>query len=73
MEIEFSRHAKRQMRWRKITELEIKEVVNHPENVEDSIYGRKNVFKKIGDRLLKVTYRHEGQKIIIITAVIKGR
>jgi len=73
MQIELSRHAKRQMKWRKIAEEEIIEVVTDPERVEDSVHGRKNAFKKIGDRLLKVSYKYDGEKLIIITAVIKGR
>jgi hypothetical protein len=73
MQIELSRHAKRQMKYREIAEDEIIEVVTVPERVEDAMYGRKNAFKKIGDKLLKVTYRYEGQKLVIITAVIKGR
>lgn len=45
VEIYFSRHAKRQMRWRKISEEEIKDTVLHPEKIEDSIKGRKNALK----------------------------
>jgi len=37
------------------------------------MHGRKNAFKKIGDKLLKVTYKYDGEKLFIITAVIKGR
>jgi hypothetical protein len=39
MKITFSRHARRQMKWRKITEREVKEVMNHPEKLEDTIKG----------------------------------
>jgi hypothetical protein len=61
------------MKWRKIAEKEIREIVIDPERVEDSMHGRKNAFKKIGDRLLKVTYKDDGEKLVIITAVIKGK
>jgi hypothetical protein len=73
MQIELSRHARRHIRWREITEDEIIEVINNPERVEDAMHGKKNAFRKIGDRLLKVTYKHKDQKLVIITAVIKGR
>jgi len=73
MEVELSRHAKRQMKWRKITAEEIKEVVMDPEFKENCMYGRKNAYRKIGGRSLKVTYKYDREKLVIITAVVKGR
>jgi hypothetical protein len=73
MQIELSRHAKRQMKWRHIEEEEIREAVNSPDSIEDSRHGRKNAYKEIGGRLLKVTYKHDEEKLIIITVMIKGR
>ena len=72
MRIKFSRHARRQMKWRKITEREVKEVMNNPEKLEDTIKGRKNAFKTIEGRLLKTTYRPENSGFIVITTVVKG-
>jgi len=39
---------------------------------QESIKGRKNAFKALGGRLVKVTYCREGDDIVIVTAVIKG-
>jgi hypothetical protein len=50
MELELSRHAKRQMKWRKITAEEIKEVVMDPEFKENCMYGRKNAYRKSGGK-----------------------
>jgi hypothetical protein len=61
------------MKWRKIEMEEIREVVTSPESIEDSKYGRKNAYKEIGGRLLKVTYKQDEEKLVIITAMIKGR
>jgi hypothetical protein len=72
MKIKFSRHAGRQMKWREITERDVGEVINNPEKLEDTLKGRKNAFKKIEDRLLKVTYLQENSGIIVITAIVKG-
>ncbi|MDH7514076.1 MAG: DUF4258 domain-containing protein [Clostridiales bacterium] len=73
MKIKFSRHARRQMKWRKIEENEVKEAISNPEKLEDTIKGRKNAFKMVEDRLLKVTYISEGRdEITVITAIIKG-
>jgi hypothetical protein len=41
MDIIFSRHAKRQMKWRKITEIEVKSVIDDPDTVVDTIKDRK--------------------------------
>ena len=60
------------MKWRKITEKEVKEVMNHPERLEDAIKGRKNAFKTIEGRVLKITYRPENSGFIVITTVVKG-
>ena len=73
MNISFSRHAKRQMKWREITEDEVKDTVLYPESVEDSIKGRKNAFKHIGKKYLKVTFHKEINKITIVTAVDKNK
>ena len=61
------------MKWRKITEEEAREVISNPERLEDTIHGRKNAFKTIKDRLLKVTYKDDREKLVIITAISKGR
>ncbi|HHT9131569.1 MAG TPA: DUF4258 domain-containing protein [Candidatus Tripitaka californicus] len=73
MEIYLSRHARRQMKWRKISEEEIKDTVLHPEEIEDSIKGRKNAFKRVGQKWLKVTFVKENDKIIIITVIDKNK
>ncbi len=69
MKIYFSRHARRQMKWRGISEAEVKDTVSDPEAVEDSISGRKNALKHIGKKWLKVTFVEEGDRIIIVTAI----
>ena len=62
MKIKVSRHARRQMKWRKIVADEVSAVISNPDKVEDSEKGRKNAFKIVSDRLLKVTYKREGEK-----------
>jgi hypothetical protein len=71
-DLKFSRHAKRQIKWRRITEKEVKDTVNNPDQLEDSIKDRKNAFKLIEGRMLKITYKIENGGIIIITAMVKG-
>ncbi len=72
MEIKLSRHARRQMKWRNIATEEVSAVISEPDKVVDSKKGRKNAFKKVSGRLLKVTYKPEGETAVVITAMIKG-
>ena len=72
MNIIISRHAQRQMKWRKISEAEVKSVIADPDMLHDAIKKRKNAFKTLGGRLVKVTYCREDNDIVVVTAVIKG-
>ena len=72
MEIKFSRHAKRQMKWRKISENEVKMAIKNPDKLEETIMGRKNALKAIEGRLLKITYKSEIGDAVVITAIAKG-
>ncbi|TKB69815.1 MAG: DUF4258 domain-containing protein [Nitrospira sp.] len=71
MAIRFSRHSRRQMKWRRISEDEVAKVLAAPDRTEQSIEQRKNVYKLINGRLLKVTYTEEGSDVIIITVIDK--
>ena len=71
METHFSRHAKRQMRWRKITEAEVNDTLTEPDKIEESIKGRKNAFKHIGDKWLKVTFKEEDGAKVVVTVINK--
>ncbi len=70
--IKFSRHARRQMKWRKITEEEVQKVIDDPDKSQDTIKGRKNAFKMMERRLIKVTYKPEDSEVTVITAMVKG-
>ena len=72
MKIKFSRHAGRQMKWRRIDEEQVKEAINKPDKLEDTIKGRRNAFKIMEGRLLKVTYKAENDEILVITTIVKG-
>ncbi|OHB90565.1 MAG: hypothetical protein A3D89_04440 [Planctomycetes bacterium RIFCSPHIGHO2_02_FULL_52_58] len=61
------------MKWRKISEEEVKDTVLHPEKIEDSIKGRKNAFRHVGQKWLKVTFVKENDKMSIITVIDKNK
>jgi hypothetical protein len=50
----------------------VQETIRNPEKVEDSSRERKNAFKEVGGRLLKITYRIEKDEAVVITATVKG-
>jgi len=60
------------MKWRRISEEEVSLVLDKPDKTEDSIRGRTNVYKQIGSRFIKVTYRHSSGEILIISVVDKA-
>ena len=60
------------MKWRKITEEGIRSVITNPDKIEDIKKGRKNAFKTMEGRLLKITYKPEDNDVIVITAMAKG-
>jgi hypothetical protein len=60
------------MKWRKISENEVRSAINEPDSLADTVKGRKNAFKIIGNRSLKITYKPEGRTLTVITALVKG-
>lgn len=61
--IKFSRHARRQMKWRKITEEDVQKVIDNPDKSQTTIKGRKNAFKMMGKGMIKVTYSLKMEKL----------
>lgn len=70
--ISFDRHARRRMKWRKISEQEVEQVINIPDRSEPTEKGRINVFKLVNNKLIKVTYKEFESEILVITAVVKS-
>ncbi len=60
------------MKWRSVSESEVLEVIQHADKVEDTVKGRKNAFKMVGGRLLKVTYLPGAEELTVITTIVKG-
>ncbi|MDN3515840.1 MAG: DUF4258 domain-containing protein [Candidatus Brocadia sp.] len=70
--VRFDRHARRRMKWRKISEEETSLALENPDKVEESIKGRVNTYKSIGRRYIKVTYKEFPEEILIISVVDKS-
>ena len=72
MKVKYTRHAKRRMKWRKISKEEIEKTLEAPDRTESCGEKRVNVLKSLGKRLLKVSYVIEADKIVIISVVDKN-
>jgi len=59
------------MKWRRVSEADVVSVLNVPDRVEQSMDGRINAYKSLGDRLLKATYIGEKGNIVLITVIEK--
>lgn len=71
MAIIFSRHARRQMKWRRVSEADVVSVIDAPDRVEQSRDERINAYKSLGGRLLKANYVEEEANIVVITVIEK--
>ena len=67
----FDRHAKRRMKWRRISEQEVYLTLENPDKIEESIKGRTNAYKLIGKRYIKVTYKKTSEGVLVISVVDK--
>jgi hypothetical protein len=59
------------MKWRRIAEAEVLNVLDAPERVEESIHERRNAYRTVGDRLLKVTYVAKNGEVVVVTVIEK--
>ncbi|MBA4394105.1 MAG: hypothetical protein C0407_11180 [Desulfobacca sp.] len=60
------------MRWHRITHLEVKSTLDHPDFLEPVNDGT-NAWKKISDKYLRVSYKQDKETIVVITAVKKNK
>ena len=56
-----------------ITESEAESVISEPDFIEPSIEGRLNAWKKASEKYLRVTYKEEDDKILVISTVRKKK
>jgi len=71
--VRFDRHARRRMKWRQISDDEVHLALENPDKIDESIKGRTNAFKFLGERYIKVTYKEFSNEILIISVVDKGK
>ena len=67
--ITYDRHARRRMRWRRISRQEVESVIRDPERLEPTERGRMNAFRWVGNRYLRVTFRELESSVLVISVV----
>jgi hypothetical protein len=71
--ITYCRHARKRMKDRIVTEEEVSFVVNQADYIELDVKDRKNAYKYINDRFIRVTFKEENDNILIITVTIRKK
>jgi len=69
----YTRHAKNRMRWHRIKEIEVESALSAPEFLEPSIEQSFKAWMKTADKFLRVTYKEENDRFLIISAVRKKK
>ena len=69
--IRFDRHARRRMKWRRISQTEVEEIIARPDEVGPTRAGRATACKMIGGRRIRVPYTESEDEILVITAAEK--
>jgi len=67
MEIQYTNHAEEQIKERHISKDTVRAVLLKPEREDDSRLGTKIAQKAMNGKLVRVVYKTEGTKYIIIT------
>ncbi len=68
MSIEFSEHARIQLKRRGISDKLTLKAVQEPDDVTSSFRGRKLRRVRVGDKILEVVTKTDGSRITVITA-----
>ena len=69
--IRITRHARNRMRLYRIDDSLVEQTVRGAEWQESIAAGRMNAWMAVGERFLRVTYREEIDRIVVISAVFK--
>jgi hypothetical protein len=61
------------MKERGVTDEEAEMTINKPDHIETSIKGRRNAYRCIKGRFLRVTFKEEADHILVITVTVRRR
>lgn len=69
--IVYVRHARRRMKWRKISEEEVVRTLNNPDKIEALEENKYHAYKLMGPKNIRVTYRLSVDEVVVLTVVDK--
>jgi len=69
MKLIYSDHAKKRMKQRGITELEVEHVIKYPTYTKKSFEGRKESVGKVRDKTIKIAYFEEENFINVVSVM----
>ena len=67
MEVYLTRHARNRMRLYRVAAEDVEEAMSHPEQVQAGAFGAQHAWKRFRDRWLRVTFKDEGPRRIVLT------
>ena len=71
--VAFSRHARRRLKWREISEAEVTETIRDPDEVSRSGEGARKTARRTTDRgTIKAIYLEESERVLVVTAMRRG-
>ncbi len=65
--VRFTRHARSRMHQHHIDEESVALAIREPDKLLPSIKGRYNAFKETANRIIRVTFIEEADRILVIT------
>ena len=69
MRIIYTKHAKKRMDRRGISESEVQSVLNYPESVERHEDGKTSYFSRVGNRFIEIVFTENKNCYIINSAI----
>ncbi|MBI4338105.1 MAG: DUF4258 domain-containing protein [Chloroflexi bacterium] len=62
-----SRHASRRMQLYEITLEQVMETFMSPDSLAPTLKERYNAFRRVENRLLRVTYKEDAERMVVVT------
>lgn len=73
MQIIYTRHARQRMRQRNVTEMQVTETLEMPDEIKSGDAGEEIAIKRYGNRELRVVYEEVAANTFVIYTVIKPK
>lgn len=72
MEFRLTKHARRRMRRRQVSEDEIRAVLSDPETQYTGLDGNVNLLAQVSGRSLRIVLASDAERPLVITVIVRG-